>query len=78
MTNLEKVLEEIKIAVGLNVLGKDRVEKILTDHFEELEKLTAFTAFVKDIRDNYDCDSDAHKYGTWCRCCQAAALIGEK
>jgi len=31
--------------------------------------------FVKDIQDNYDCDSDAHKYDTRCRTCEAEKLL---
>jgi len=30
--------------------------------------------FVRDIADDWDCDSDSHKYGTACRACQAKAL----
>lgn len=35
-------------------------------------------ALLESFRDGYDCDTDAHKYGTCCRCCAAAAaLAGE-
>lgn len=27
--------------------------------------------FVKEIATNFDCDTDAHKYGTFCRQCEA-------
>lgn len=37
----------------------------------------AFCAFARSIRDNWDCDADAHKYGTPCRCCEAEKLLGE-
>ena len=30
---------------------------------------------LRDIRDNFDCDSDAHKYGTPCRCCSAKEAL---
>jgi hypothetical protein len=33
--------------------------------------------FAKHINRNYDCDSDAHKYGTPCRCCKAAEVLAE-
>jgi hypothetical protein len=33
--------------------------------------------FVRDVRDGWDCDSDAHKYGTPCRCCLAEKIITE-
>lgn len=32
-------------------------------------------AALKEIRDDFDCDSDAHKYGTTCRCCLAKKVI---
>lgn len=38
----------------------------------EVERLKGF---VRDCRDNWDCDSDAHKYGTKCRACEAGKLI---
>lgn len=31
--------------------------------------------FAKNIRDNFDCDSDGHKYGTYCRSCDAAKVL---
>ena len=31
--------------------------------------------FVRCVADNYDCDSDAHRYGTPCRSCDARALL---
>ena len=32
---------------------------------------------LRNVRDNYDCDESAHKYGTTCRCCDARAALGE-
>ncbi len=32
---------------------------------------------LQDIRDNYDCDEDAHKYGSRCRSCVARAAIAK-
>lgn len=31
--------------------------------------------FARDCRDNWDCDSDAHKYRTLCRACEAKAAM---
>lgn len=42
------------------------------------ERVVVLEDLLRDIRDNWDCDEDGHKYGTSCRCCQAAALIGPK
>ena len=32
-------------------------------------------SFVRDVAFNYDCDADAHRYGTPCRACGAFALL---
>ena len=32
---------------------------------------------LRSVRDNYDCDEDAHRYGTICRRCDARAALGE-
>ncbi len=42
---------------------------------EASKRLETLEEFARDVRDNYDCDSDAHKYGTRCRCCEAAKLL---
>jgi len=41
------------------------------------EKLKIYENALKDIRDNYDCDEDAHKYNTTCRCCLADEALKE-
>lgn len=35
-------------------------------------------AFVRDMRDDYDCDEGAHEHNTMCRCCEAEKVIGSK
>ncbi len=43
-----------------------------------LHKMNAeLVGALKDIRDNYDCDEDAHKYGSRCRSCIARAAIAK-
>jgi hypothetical protein len=43
---------------------------------EGREELAAGLArTLRDIRDNWDCDEDAHKHGTTCRCCQATDAL---
>lgn len=44
----------------------------LSAKVEELE------GTLRDFRDNWDCDEDAHTHGTRCRACAAAQAIGEK
>lgn len=33
---------------------------------------------LREIRDNYDCDPDAHKHGTRCQCCIADEALSEQ
>ena len=37
-------------------------------------RLAKMEDFIRSVRDNFDCDADAHKYGTMCRACEAARL----
>jgi hypothetical protein len=39
---------------------------------EENEKLREF---VRSCAISFDCDADAHKYGTFCRACEAKKLL---
>lgn len=41
------------------------------------KRIKELESFVKDIRDGFDCDLDAHKYGTLCRCCEAEKILGK-
>ena len=42
-------------------------------------KVEELREVIRDIASNYDCDRDAHKYGTVCRRCSAlAALTADK
>jgi len=38
-------------------------------------ELNAAVSLLQSIRDNWDCDSDAHKYHTPCRVCDCALLL---
>lgn len=40
-----------------------------------LDELEELRAFARDIRDNYDCDDDAHRHGTTCRACEAEKVL---
>lgn len=46
---------------------------------QEFRKLRArvaeMEAALRDVRDNFDHDEDAHKYGTTCRCCLAEKAL---
>lgn len=49
-------------------LQKKRIDILMT-RIQELE------SFVTNVSDNYDCDNDAHRYGTICRSCEASKLL---
>lgn len=54
---------------GWNFSLRKKRNKILMARIKELEN------FVVNVRDNWDCDNDAHKYGTICRSCDASELL---
>jgi len=48
----------------------------LTDQIKNsVAALLAARDFARGIRDGWDCDSDAHRHNTSCRCCDAAKLF---
>jgi hypothetical protein len=52
------------------------------EYLGEIERLKAQVArlreALRDFRDNWDCDEDAHRLGTRCRCCVAAAALRDE
>lgn len=58
-----------KLLDGLDERAKDAKKPEPID-FDALQE------FARDIRDNWDCDEDAHRYGTRCRCCEAEKILG--
>jgi hypothetical protein len=59
-------------------VSQDELESERAANARLTEELEKFQDFARDIRDNYDCDNDAHRYNTRCRCCEAEKLIGPK
>jgi hypothetical protein len=41
------------------------------------ENIKPLLSFIKEIKENWDCDDDAHKYNTICRCCDAEKTLDE-
>lgn len=62
-------------AVRIRLETKNENQNNLLDALNEYRKRRVLETFAKDIRDGYDCDEDAHKYGTPCRCCEASKLL---
>lgn len=42
------------------------------------KKIEALKELARDIRDNWDHDDDAHRYGTSCRVCMATEVLKEE
>lgn len=38
-------------------------------------ELDAYIRTLRNFRDNWDCDEDAHAHGTTCRACEAADVL---
>ena len=59
-------------------LSLDEIRQALAhveDRAESAEaRVAALEDFVRDVRDNYDCDRDAHTHNTRCRACEAWKL----
>ena len=49
-------------------------KELSADLLEARELIKEVRAFCRDVAYNFDCDSDAHKYGTTCRACEAKEL----
>jgi hypothetical protein len=39
-------------------------------------RVLVLTRFALNVRDGWDCDEDAHRHRTPCRCCEAEKLVG--
>lgn len=38
-------------------------------------EMASLRSFARDLRDNHDCDPDAHRHGTPCYVCEAGRLL---
>ena len=53
----------------------DEWRKVCADRDSIAAQLAEANEVLRSIRDNFDHDEDAHRYGTECRCCAAAAAL---
>ena len=70
MGNKHKLSNHIR-ALLFSFDDKDKQDEIrkIAKRVEEME------SFISDISSDFDCDSDAHRYGTTCRCCYREMYI---
>jgi hypothetical protein len=56
--------------------GRSVMNERLSDSLNQQQaRIADLENFIRDIRDNWDCDEDAHQHGTRCRCCEAERLM---
>lgn len=69
--------ERIKFRESLATLDSERAaNERLTQERDALQADNArLMEAMKEIRDDFDCDNDAHRYGTTCRCCLAEKTL---
>lgn len=74
-TRKEKEQAQGLAEIRIRQLGEQMAacEKALA---ERDAKLMELQRFVLNIRDGWDCDEDAHRHRTLCRCCEAEKLVG--
>lgn len=70
-TSLSKKIEDLMFIFPDQINSDCRRE-----HLKELIGIVSeMEEFIKDCRDFWDCDEDAHKYGTLCRSCEAKKIL---
>lgn len=55
----------------------DRIAELEAANRKLEEQLRVATEALTDFRDNWDCDSDGHKYKTSCRVCDGEEALAE-
>lgn len=55
--------------------AREVVRRGLEDRQRLAAEVETLRKALENVRDNYDCDDDAHRYGTTCRVCSARAAL---
>jgi hypothetical protein len=78
LSNQYRDLQEERDIFKRTLDKRDIELEMTTEAFRvAIARVTELEIFIKNIHDNYDCDSDQHKYheGFGCRCCDAKRLL---
>lgn len=59
---------------GSTTACQQAAAEVITVLCDEVDRLRSV---LRDFMDNWDCDSDAHRHNTTCRCCSAEEALGE-
>ncbi len=74
----DKQPEALRLADLLDGSFPEACAPSAADELRRLHEVNAeLVEALQDIRDNYDCDENAHKYGSRCRSCVARAAIAK-
>ena len=52
-----------------------QVDRLTSENDRLRARVAELEEFARNVAYNYDCDTDAHRLGTRCRCCDAEALL---
>lgn len=57
------------------VRQQEEIESLRQQISDHIKREVMLRDALKEIRDDFDCDSDSHKYGTTCRSCLAREAL---
>ena len=76
---LEAERDEWKARAEFSYRQRDELNRLCEFNEKTMSALQADNArlreAMKEIRDDFDCDNDAHRYGATCRCCLAEKTL---
>lgn len=71
--------DEWKARAEFSYRQRDELNRLCEFNEKTMSALQAdnakLVAALKEIRDDFDCDNDAHRYGATCRCCLAEKTL---
>lgn len=73
---LDKLVDEaIKEHMSMTIDGV--IGASLAKHVADKIRESSLFKWIRNINEGFDCDSDGHKYGTYCRACEAGEILDE-
>lgn len=79
MSELSAAAANVMIDMAFpNKMAREAVVLLADTVLELRGRVARLESFARDVSMNWDCDEDAHKNGTKCRCCEAVCVLTEK
>ncbi|MCK5611505.1 hypothetical protein KAR91_57070 [Candidatus Pacearchaeota archaeon] len=72
---LETIINDLKNISPNHVSYLEALSQKETENEKLTEQVKSYKNALTEIWNDFDCDSDAHKYNTTCRCCLAKKTI---